>query len=238
MSRYGSYQQKQFAKKVVIFSITLLIFIIFLFKFGINLLVNSSLFIGNLISGNKKINTLEKKNFFYGNISVDSIPNATNSAKIIVSGNASNYDLIEFYINDEKVKEISYITSDDGFSEEIGDLKEGKNEVHLEAKSNQSKNTKETEKFIVFYKDEKPKLEINEPKDQLTVSKSEIKISGATDKETFIKINNLPTVVDSQGNFQTLFKLQNGENKIEITASDIAGNIESKTLTVTFKKED
>ena len=89
----------------------------------------------------------------------------------------------------------------------------------------------------MLYKSEKPKLEIKEPQDGLKTNKQEVNLVGETDKETYIKVNDLPVVVDAQGVFQTTLKLKEGENKIIITAQDIADNLEEKVLTVIYEKE-
>ena len=60
---------------------------------------------------------------------------------------------------------------------------------------------------------------------------------GETDKETYIKVNDLPVVVDAQGVFQTMVKLKEGENKIAIIAQDVAGNSEEKILILTYEKD-
>ena len=77
-------------------------------------------------------------------------------------------------------------------------------------------------------KTEKPKLEVSQPNDNTKTNKQEIKIEGKTDKETYIKVNGQPVVVDSQGAFQTLLKLNDGDNSIEIIAEDIVGNQEKR----------
>ena len=237
MSRLQSHQQKEFTKKVTFSIIALFVFIIFFFSFGLKFLINSSLFVGNLFSGNKNEVLVEDKDLFYGTLNVDSVPSATNSAKFVIEGTIDNFDLIEFYINGEKIKETTNIASDNSFSEEIGDLRKGENEVFIIARNEELKKTKKSEIFDIVFKNEKPMLEISSPSDNSKVNNYEIKIIGRTDKETFIRINNLPIVTDADGSFQTLVRLNEGENKIEITAEDIAGNLEKQILTVTYQKE-
>ena len=144
---------------------------------------------------------------------------------------------MRFYINDQKVKE-KEISSSDNFSEEIGDLVNGNNEVYIKALTKDGKNSKKTEIFQVFYNNQKPKLEISEPADNLKTSKQDLLIKGMTDKEVFIKINDLPIVVDANGSWQTNVSLKDGDNLFTIIASDLAGNTETKTLTVNYQKEE
>jgi len=62
-------------------------------------------------------------------------------------------------------------------------------------------------------------------------------VKGTTDKETFVKINENPVIVDALGNFEKTITLQNeGENTIQITAQDIAGNLENKEIKVFYQK--
>ena len=215
--------------------IILLLVLYFIFTVGIKLLLNASVFVANLTS--KKVqNQLIKNDDTYGSIDIDSIPTATNAARIIVGGSVINLSSLEFYLNGEKVQEIS-LNSSDSFSEIIGDLKNGQNTVYIKGKLQGSNNTRESKEFSVLYKPEKPKLEISEPADKSKTSKTEIKIKGITDKETFIKVNELPVVVDPQGNFETSVQLKDGENLFTVIAIDIAGNNEIKTISVTYQKD-
>jgi hypothetical protein len=133
------------------------------------------------------------------------------------------------------VKEIE--SSSDVFSEEIGDLEEGNNDIYIKAKSRDNKTEKNTIIYKVFYKSEKPKLEIIEPSDNSTTNNQETKIKGNTDKETYIHINDLPVVVDANGNFETSMRLKDGDSQITIIATDTAGNIETKSLKIIYQKD-
>lgn len=235
MRRLQAHRQKQFKTKVIALVVILFLVLYFIFSVGIRLLLNASVFIANL-TAKKTTNQQAKSEDIFGSIDVDTIPTATNSARIVISGSVTNLSMLQFYLNGEKVKEISISTSD-AFSEEIGDLIKGTNTVYLKGSLKDSKNTKQTREFIVLFKPDKPKLQINEPADKSKTGKSEIQIKGSTDKETFIKINDLPVVVDAQGNFTATVQLKIGDNSFTITASDLAGNSEVKTLTVTYQKD-
>lgn len=212
----------------------LFLILYFIFTFGIKMLLNTSSFISGLFP-QPSIKPLAKIEGSFSSIDISSIPQATNSATITVSGSTLNFDTLYFYLNGRKVKEIE--STSDIFSEEIGDLEKGENDVYIKAKSTDSKTEKNTITYKVYYKSEKPKLEITEPSDNSTTNNQEIKIKGSTDKETYIHINDLPVVVDANGNFETSVRLKDGENQIVANAQDIAGNIETKTLKVTYQKD-
>lgn len=198
------------------------------------MLLATSAFIGNVFNKNKTENYSIKKDDFYGTVDIDSIPDATNSASIVFSGRVSNYDTVLVYLNDKKIDE-KEVT--DSFDIEIDNLIEGENTVYLIAESAKDKSTKKSESYTVVYKKEKPSLEITSPKDGDKTNKDEIKIVGKTDKEVIIEINSMPVVVNSLGEFQNSVKLQSGENKIVVTAQDIAGNIETKEIKVIYEKD-
>jgi len=224
-------------KKTIIASLLILIVFFYLFiNYGLRFLINTSISLTSLFS-KKNSNLIVKTKEVFGRVTIDSIPSATNSAMIEVSGSIVNFDLLDFYINDKKVKETE-LSSTYGYDEQIGDLTEGNNEVYIIAKTKDNQYKKISDKYTVFYKKEKPKLEISDPQDQKTVSNPDLTVKGLTDKETFIKINDSPVVVDANGNFNYSVHLQEGENKIDIIASDIAGNSEEKILTVSYKKEE
>jgi len=235
MTRLQSHQKKQMVRTIIFYSVILICFFIFILTVGLKVLLNASVFIANL-TAKKAVQTTSKSDDFIGSVDIDNIPSATNSARIVVSGSILNYDTLTFFINGENIKETN-ISSQTSFSEEIGDLLKGNNEVYIQAKTKDLIEQKQSQKFTVTYKSDKPKLDIKEPQDNSKTSNTDINVNGSTDKETFIQVNDGPVVVDSQGNFQTSVRLHDGDNKIKITAQDVAGNIEEKTITVTFQKD-
>ena len=235
MSRLEQNQKKQLNNKIYLSLAILIIVIILLFTVGLKVLLNASSFVAR-VTEKKSDNQLKKNQNLIEDIDIDSIPIATNSSRIFVGGSVVNFDQVEFYLNGDLVKESSLLSSD-GFIEEIGDLVKGQNEVFVIGKLKDSDEEKKSKIFTVFYKSDKPKLDIKEPQDNSKTSNLEIKIMGETDKETYIKVNDLPVVVDSQGIFQTMVRLKEGENKITITAQDVAENKEEKILTVIYEKD-
>ena len=234
MGRLERVQEKKMKNTILLYVGILFVVLYFIFTFGIELLLNTSSFVSGLFP-QPSIKLARKNEDNFTSVDISSIPQATNSAKIIVSGSILNFDVVDFYLNKIKVKEI--VSSGDIFNEEIGDLEKGENSIYITAKSNDSKIEKSTITYKVFYKSEKPKLEITEPSDNSTTNTQEIKVRGNTEKETYIHINELPVVVDANGSFETSVRLKDGDNQIVATAVDIAGNTETKTLKVTYQKE-
>jgi len=236
MTRLEQHKQKVFYQKLILYSFVIILLIYLGFTYGFKLILNSSAWIAGLTT-KKTTNELPKNNDFFGNINIDNIPTATNSASVILGFSSNNFDTVAVYLNGEKIKELN-TNNQDSFTEEIKDLEKGDNEVYILGKNKEYKKETKSIIYTILYKSDKPKLEINEPVDKTKTNKSEIKISGETDKEVLIKINDYPVVVDAQNKFQYNFSLKQGENKISITAHDEAGNIETKELTVIYEKDD
>mgnify|MGYP002813481092 CR=1 FL=1 len=234
MGRIERVQEKKMKNTIILYIVILFIVLYIIFTSGFKLLLNTSSYISGLFP-QPSTKPLAKTDDSFSSIDIISIPQATNSAKIIISGSILNFDILDFYLNTRKVKEIK--SSSDTFSEEIGDLEKGDNSIYILAKSKDSKTEKNTITYKVFYKNENPKLNIDEPPDNSTTNNQEIKVKGSTDKETYIHVNDLPVVVDANGNFETLVRLKDGDNQIVTTAVDIAGNMETKSLRVTYQKD-
>jgi bacillopeptidase F len=234
MSRLENHQNKQIYQRIIISIVLFIAFIIFFFTSGIKLLVSFTLFLNQLANSGTKQQTTQQTETL-NTVTIDPIPSATNSSSLTFSGTALNFDKLVIYLNDEKQDEMSI---SDSFTGTVNGLEKGTNTVYFIAKSSKSKETKKSETFDVLYKNDKPKLEISEPNDGSKTNKEDIRISGKTDKETTIRINGQPLIVDVDGKFTTLFRLKDGENKIQITAEDIVGNQEKKDLTVTYSKDE
>lgn len=234
MSHLQNRQKKLFTQRLIIGTVIFVFGLFFFFSTGIKLLVSFTLFINQLANGGNKQQTVEKQQTL-SSIDIDPISSATNSANITFSGTSLNFDSLEIYLNDEKQDEINIADTFDG---EIKGLEKGQNTVYFIAKSVKTKSTKKTQSFHVLYKMDKPKLEVSSPNDNSKTNKEDVVVSGSTDKETTIRINGQPIIVDAEGKFTSSIRLKDGENKLIISAEDIVGNVEQKTLTVTYSKDD
>lgn len=236
MGRLERHNQKKIAQRILFFGALALILLVFFFSSGLQLIINTTLFINQIANPTKNTATAQKNNDGLSSVILDPPASATNSATIQITGTLYNFDMLEIYVNSEKVaeKNIAY----DSFSYDVPGLIKGDNSIYVIAKSSKSKETKKSQKFNVTYRNEKPKLEISEPHDNATVHSNEITIKGTTDKETSIRVNDRPVVVDVQGTFQTSLRLNEGDNSVEVVAEDMVGNTETKKLTVKYVKED
>lgn len=231
-TRLERHASKQLHSRIITFVIILALIVIFLVTIGLPLLINASVAIGKMFSKNTD---QENNAQALGDFSVNEIPSATNSASINVSGNVENLSELEIYLNGDKEDTLDLSDQQD-FSTTITGLHSGENQIYFLAKVKNSTATKKSDSYTVIYANQKPKLEISEPSENLITPRDEIKVAGKTDQNISVTVNDSPVTVDASGSFQTNVKLKEGENKIKIVVSDQAGNSDSKELTVKYEK--
>jgi cytoskeletal protein RodZ len=69
-----------------------------------------------------------------------------------------------------------------------------------------------------------PKLKINWPSESITLGNT-LDITGITDSESTVKINQDLIIVDSKGNFQKKVNLMEGENRIVVESKSSSGKV-------------
>lgn len=200
-------------------------------------MIDVSLFIANLShpQRSEKIFSSENNTQYLLPPEIFNLPTATNSSVLKISGRADIGKDLQIFVNG--VNQTEFNLTEETFETEIN-LEKGENLIYLILKDPQTNKKKKSEIYKVFYKAEKPRLEIIKPENNSIVKEEEIKIEGKTEKEVLVKINDNPVVVNANNEFIYPLKLQPGENKISIKATDIAGNEEIKELTINYQKED
>ncbi|MBP9797514.1 hypothetical protein KBC70_00005, partial [Candidatus Woesebacteria bacterium] len=197
------------------------------------LVIKASLFISG-VSKPDDSSQLDEKSYILAP-EIFALPDATNSARIVLNGRGTEETDVHIYVNDEKVDSIA-LTSED-FSTEVS-LKKGENEIYLESEDVEKKRVKTSKTYKVLYLAEKPTLSIESPKEGDTVSTSETFVKGTTDPSVAIRVNGGPAVVGVDGSFTYSARLKDGDNEIKVEATDIAGNQEVVTLKVRYEKDE
>lgn len=233
-SRISTYQEKKNKNTIWLSVIGIILVLFILFKFGIEALINFSLF----LSGSKNsqnLNSSSNQFNFVASPILDPLPTATNSAKITISGVSDKDKIITVYINNRKVDEIE--TDNKGHFSTDENLTKGENVINVKAKYKE-KQSDLSNSYSVIYKNSAPKLELTSPNDGQTFNKDQNKanVSGQTDSDVTITINGFWAVIDDNNNFSYILPLQNGDNQIKIEAIDQAGNKTEKTIKVNYSQ--
>lgn len=80
-----------------------------------------------------------------------------------------------------------------------------------------------------------PFLEVTEPKDQQSMNQAEVFVSGRTDPEGKVTINNQEIQLDSSGKFSQRIKLSDSVNTIIVTSTSKSGKETKIARTVFYK---
>ena len=161
---------------------------------------------------------------------------ATHSAQIDVSGYAESGSTVSLYNNQEKISDV--LANDNGefvFSDIR--LQTGDNQFKALAQDEQGNQSAYSKTQNVIFDYEPPSLTITSPGPADSTNSSltnSITISGTTEPDTRVTVNDRIARVDTNGNFSANISLQEGDNHITIISTDQAGNSTSSSLTVTY----
>lgn len=222
-------------RKTLFLSILGIIIVVFLLaKFGIGLLVNFSLFLAGSKDNQSLQNNSNQINFV-APPTLNPLPSATNSAKIIISGRSTKEIDIELFINDDLIDETK--TDKDGGFVFTPNLKEGNNQIKTRA-IYKDKKSDFSVTFDVVLKNSQPTLEVTSPSDGQTFKKDQnsVNVQGKTDLGVNVTVNGFWAVIDDSNNFSYNLPLQNGDNEIKIVAVDQAGNKSERSLRVNYSQ--
>jgi len=202
-----------------------------MFKLGIPLLINISLFLSGAKGSQEQSQNYDPS--FIAPPILNPFPQATSSANIIIAGIASKDQTISLYINDNLVDSMK--TKDDGAFSFKETIKPGENTIKAKA-TVENRESDFSNALTTSLKSSPPFLKIISPSDGQSFSKDQniTEIKGTTDSDVRITINGFWAIADGSGNFSYRLPLQNGENKIKIIAEDIAGNKKELEIKVTY----
>lgn len=226
---------KQSRKTLFLSGLGLVVIIVLLIIFGQELLVNFSVLLGNTKNGTNNEKTQEEKIIYIAPPLLDPQPEATNSATINVTG-VEPSDLktqVKLYVNDE-LADVVKPDSDNSFQFENIELKEGKNEIRAIAEFEKEKSV-DSNILIISYLKNAPELNIEYPQDGTKFTgQSNLTIKGKTDSGNTVLVNDYIAITKNDGSFTYNFNMQNGDNKIKITAQNEAGNKTEKEIKVVY----
>lgn len=226
--------QRQSKKQFYLFIVGIIALIIFLYTVGPFLLT---------LLGNVSYTLLHKKEQIVNYKSpiqppiLDAIPSATPSSTITVTGN-SFYDKgeIELYVNGSLSDKVALNGKEDFEIKNIS-VNSGDNLIKARYINEDGQASDFTDETKISYIKEQPKIDISSPSDgaKFTKGDQEIEISGTTSPaDNTVTVNGFVAIVQSDGSFIYRFKLNDGDNKLEVIAQNIVGNKATKTITVNY----
>lgn len=238
-SRLYKRLEKKSRKNLIFNLIGIVVITALVLKFGIPMLINFTLFVSGQTSS--KAGTIQGNNVsFVAAPVLNPLPIATNSAEIIVTGEALDNQTVSLYVNNILIDHTK--TEDSGgfsfnvfLTEEENTIK-AKTVVEPSTSINQAQESDFSKALHISYKNSPPTLNIDYPADGQIFSSEQksVTIQGQTDPLIKVTVNGYWAITDQSNTFYYNLPLQNGENVIEIKAQDQAGNKTEKTIKVTY----
>lgn len=160
---------------------------------------------------------------------------ATNSGSIDISGFTTPDSKVKIYVDD--LLEAQTQADDDGsFIAKNINLNLGTNNIYGKSIDDKERESLQSKIIRLIFDNEKPFLEVTEPEDGKSIQgERKLKVSGKTEPGTRVFVNQIQAIVSSDGNFNTIFNLNDGENMLTIKVTDLASNFEEITRSVTFQ---
>ncbi len=214
--------------------IILVLLILFFMTIGFRLIINASIWLSGISNDSEVANEQSDDSTFFLAPELLNFPDATNSARIKVSGRGTADTTLHIYVNDEEVETLDL--DEDSFDASL-QLETGENKIYLETEDTKNKKSKDSEVYTIVVITEGPTLSIDSPIDGDTVDTDSINVLGETTPGVSLRINNSPVVVAGDGSFRKNLRLKEGENKISVRAIDLAGNEEEVEITIRYERD-
>lgn len=160
---------------------------------------------------------------------------ATNTATISVTGKGqANLSLI-VYLNDAQFKKIS-VPTDGNFTINNVSLSDGTNTISAKLTDDKGNTSELSNVVTVFYANKPPKLDVSSPADNTNISgdPNTVTVTGTTDDNVTVTVNDRLVVVRSDNTFSYNYPLNDGDNILNIVATDAAGNQTKLARKVTY----
>lgn len=157
-----------------------------------------------------------------------------NSDEIELEGTAEAGSTAVVHVNSSEHETVVDARGEFGLSV---DLKEGENKIFATAKDSAGNVSQKSREYEIYFDTQAPVIAIEQPTggQEFSGSEKEIEIKGSIGEKGSLSVNGRNVYVSSNGNFETNIGLNEGENKLEFKASDLAGNEAEANLTVKYR---
>lgn len=166
---------------------------------------------------------------------LDALPEATPSAKILVSGYGPAASTVTLFVNETDLP--ATLTDSGGAFKVQVLLTEGENMITARATNNAGDESPESLLWTVVRDSSPPSLTVTSPQQGQVRSGAAdriIDVQGTTETGSAISVNGRLAIVSGSGAFSSRIELKEGANELIIIATDPAGNQTQETLTLTW----
>lgn len=224
--RYRQVKERKLSRFYLLLSV---IFVVVMFKWGVP-------FFMEVIAGNGTIRkTQEQDSIPPQTPALSALPEATNSPRLQIDGYTEAGASLQLLVND--TVSLTDTALENGFFSLQALLSDGANRIYVTA-TDKAGNSSTSEVKLVTFDNEPIELTIFSPRDGSEFfgkSNQVIDISGEVSKpEVQAVVNNSFLSVDREGKFVHRYQLSGGNNEIKVVATDKAGNMAEKVITILY----
>lgn len=233
-SRLRRFEEKREKRRTVLAISGTLAVLAFLGFFGLRLLEGFSLFLDKLHGATPQQQT---QNQLILPPVLDPPVEATNSGTITISGRGQADLTFIMYVNEKEFKKLP-VPKDGNVSVANVPLEEGNNAISAKQTDDKGNLSDLSHVVTVKMKKGRPTLDISSPTDGAIffADKNIVTVSGKTDPENQVTVNDRFVVVGSDGFFDYTAHLSQGDNTLKIVATDDAGNQTTAERKVTYQR--
>lgn len=223
-------ERKNIRQAILLISLAILS-ILFLFYVGIPLVAKFTAYLNSI---RETSNDISNDNTPPAPPKFDSFSDYTNQKKFDIKGTAEPGSTIKLTFNGEEKENITGRDGNFSFNVDLNSSTNSFSAIAIDQAGNKSQETKE---YKITFDEKPPELSVTKPENGASmfgVTQRQLTIEGTTDPETNITINDRFVTVADDGNFQFTTTMSEGENTYNVKATDQAGNITEKSLSVSF----
>jgi large repetitive protein len=233
-SRLADLENRRLFKQTALIILSVVIFVSALIFLGIPALIKLAIFLGDIRSTSAPVE--QSDTIPPATPQIVTLPVATSSAELDISGYTEAGAAVSLYQNGAHL--VDSLASDQGdFVFPMVTLNPGLNRFYAVAKDAAGNESPPSSTQTIVYDSKAPNLVIDNPKDGQQfngASAQMITVSGTTDPDVSVKLNDRLLVVNLDGTFTSKYPLQDGSNPLHFVATDAAGNTTNLDLTVSF----
>ena len=162
---------------------------------------------------------------------------ATNSSTLVITGYAVPNSQVEIFVNDSQRTTVP-VEDNGSFQTSPILLDDGTNNIYGKTLNSTKQESLPSKGIELTYSNEKPQLQVNQPADgtQIKGGDKKVTVSGTTDPNDTVTINNVTAIVGQDGSFSGVVPLNDGDNTITIISTNDVGNTSTVTLHVNYSE--
>jgi len=230
-SRLARKQESRNLKLAFFYGLLTFVLALGVVLFGIPLLIRLAIFLGDVRSSSLPIESQDTVSppppIFTTNLE------ATNSSRVVLAGYAEPSSSVSINLNGALESEI--VADNEGLFKTEIDLTEGTNQIEAIAKDQAGNESAQSNSLKIVLDDDLPELELTFPEEEeAIVHEEKVNLTGKTETEAVLIINERLVIIDREGNFEYPVSLKEGDNEIMLVVEDKAGNKTEKIITINY----